>query len=61
MNKNAEYCIYIALDRIRLENKLHSPTEVVTETKGFLFCVFYAHICFVNYPVYVMAVHMVNR
>lgn len=40
MDKNVEYCIYIALDRIKLENKFPSPTEVVTETKGFLFCDF---------------------
>lgn len=66
MDKNAEYCIYIALDRTRLENKLkyllkYSPTEVVTETKGFLSCIFYGHICFVNYSVHIMAVHVVNR
>lgn len=61
MDKNAEYCIYIALNRTRLENKFHSPTEVVTETKEFLFCIFYDHICFVNYSVHIMAVHVVNR
>lgn len=64
MDKNVEYCIYIALDRIKLENKFHSPTEVVTETKGFLFCDFVfsmTHICFVNYSVHIMALHMVNR
>lgn len=61
MDKNAEYCIYIALHRTRLENKFHFSSKVVTQTKGFLFCIFYNRICFVNYSVHIMAVHVMNR
>lgn len=30
MDKNAEYCIYIALHKIKLENKLHFPAKAIT-------------------------------